>query len=176
MQWKDFQLGDELYSLSHLHPFTFKVVVPASEKMPERSYDLNVIFSLHCFTRSCREDEELPPDLAYSDNRETRIFDIDRYQLSMELPGIVRGLAERKCYHDKHGNFYVFEIRDGDGSIKYYSVFFSVTKSGKKSGLNLFISTAHLRPEPPYAKAKKPIRFRIILHNVAVGKPIARPR
>lgn len=176
MEWKDFQLGDELCSLVHLHPFAFEVVVPAAKDKPERRYVLNVIFSLHCFTRGCREGEDIAPNLAYGDNRETRIFDVERYRLSRQLPDIVRGLAERKCYHDKHGNFYVFESQDADGVKKYYSVFFSLSKAGKKTGLNLFITTAHLRDEPPYAKDKKPIRFRVILHNISTGKPVNRPK
>lgn len=175
MEWKDFQFGDELYSLGHLHPFTFEVVVPADKDKPERRYVLNVIFSLHCFTRGRREGEEIPPDLAYGDNRETRIFDVDRHRLSRQLPGIVRGLAERKCYHDRHGNFYVFEIEESDGVKQFYSVFFTLSKSGKEPGLTLYVASAHSRPEPPYVKNKKSIRFRIILHNVAAGRAVKPP-
>ena len=172
MRWKEFRRNETVYTLEHLHPFTFDVIVPAKADKPERSYQLNVEFSLHCFTRGAAAAEEIPADLAYQDNRETRIFDFDRYARSKELPDIIRSLDERKCFHDRHGNFYVFEIIEEDGSRRYYSVFFKLSNAGKKIGLNLFISSAHDRDEPPYRKNPKPIRFHVLVHNIWAGKVI----
>lgn len=172
MYWADFEHGGVNYSLRHLHPCGFDLIIPAQGLNPERSYRLNVIFSLHCFTRGAREGEIIPPDWAYRDSRETRIFDLERYRSSFDLPRIVTSLSEAKCFHDKHGNFYVFETVDTNGVKQYYSVFFTLSRAGGKMGLNLFISSAHLRAKPPYAHSLKPIRFRVLVHNTWMGKAI----
>lgn len=172
MQWNDFTHQGAVYKLDHLHPFWFDLVVPEKDGKPVRFYRLNVVFSLHCFSRAAKEDEAIPADLAYSDSRETRIFDFDRHRQSALLPAIVRAMGERPCFHDKHGNFYVFEVVEEDGTKRYYSVFFTLSKAGKKQGLNLYISSAHMRDERPYAHSVKPIRFRVLVHNTWTGKGV----
>ncbi|WP_313587679.1 hypothetical protein [Aquidulcibacter sp.] len=166
MNWRPFALGGKVFDLSHLDEFAFDLIVPAKQDKPEQVYRLNVTFSIHCFTRSARKDEAIEPTLAYSDSRETRIFDFERYQQSKRLREIVESLMDRKCHHDQHGNFYVFEVEDAAGVKSYYSVFFTVSKAGRKAGLNLYVTTAHLRSQPPYAKNVKPVRFSVIVHNV----------
>lgn len=79
-------LSGGVYSLDHLHYFSFDLLVPAKDGKPERSYRLNITFSLHCFSRSPRPGEAIPADLAYSDSRETRIFCVDRYRQSQICP------------------------------------------------------------------------------------------
>lgn len=170
MKWRAFQRNGEIFDLSHLDGFAYDLVVPAKGTKPQQVYRLNVTFSIHCFTRGAKKDEAIEPDLAYSDNRETRIFDFDRYEESKRLRGIVESFAERKCYHDKHGNYYVFEVEDEAGVRSYYSVFFTVSKAGKKAGLNLFVTTAHIRLQPPGGKNVKPVRFSVIVHNIWTSK------
>lgn len=172
MRWVNFRHAGKLYSLAHLHPFSFDVKLEATGPSPERNYRIHVEFSLHCFTRGPKRGELVPENLAYRDSRETRIFDFLRHEHSQLLPDIIRGLAERKCFHDKHGNFYVFEIIDENNTKSYYSVFFTLSKKGKGEGLTLFVSSAHMRPERPYAKNTKPVRFRVIVHNTWTGKAL----
>ena len=172
MQWQEFSYQGNVYNLDHLHPFSFDLVVPAQGDKPALSYRINVIFSLHCFTRDSQKGEAIPAELAYSDDRETRIFDFDRHRQSATLPQIVQSLADRPCYHDRHGNFYVIEVVDQDGTKRFYSVFFTLTKAGKKAGLNLFISTAHVRDERPYARSLKPIKFRVLVYNTWTNKGV----
>ncbi|PCI34337.1 MAG: hypothetical protein COB54_00665 [Alphaproteobacteria bacterium] len=170
MKWQPITISEQEYNLDHLHPFEYNLTVPAQGHKPERKYRLNVIFSLHCFTRGQKDEEVIPAEYKYSDTRETRIFDIERYNLSIKLPDIVRSLSDMKCYHDRHNNFYVVELIDELGHITYYSIFFKLSKAGKKKGLNLFVSSAYARDEMPYAKNLKPIRFRIMVHNVHTGQ------
>lgn len=172
MKWKAFTHEKTVYDFGHLDPFEYDLVVPEKDDKPEQRYRLNVTFSMHCFTRDARKGEQIPAELAYSDSRETRFFEFDRYEQSKGLAKIVRTLGERKCHHDKHGNFYVFEVVDADGRKQYYSVFFTLSKAGKKAGLNLYITTAHMRPAQPYAKNVKPVRFSVIVHNIWTGKGV----
>ncbi len=170
MNWKPFELGGQVFYLGHLDGFAYDLIVPAKDGKPAQSYRLNVTFSIHCFTRGAKQGEDIAAELAYSDSRETRIFDPERYEQSKRLPEIVKTLGERKCHHDKHGNYYVFEVEDEEGVKRYYSVFFTVSKAGKKAGLNLYVTTAHMRPQPPYTKSVKPVRFSVIVHNIWTGK------
>lgn len=172
MQWRDFHHDGTAYPLNHLHPFSFDFVVAAKDGKPEQVYHLNVEFSLHCFTRKAVASETIAPELAYSDNRETRIFDFARYQDSQQLPDLIRSLPERPCFHDRHGNYYVFEVHQSDRSVQYYSVFFTLSKASRKPGLNLYISSAHMRDEKPYASELKSIRFRVLVHNKWHNKPV----
>lgn len=172
MHWRDFQHGGITYTLNHLHPFTFDLTIAAKDGKPEQVYHLHVVFSLHCFTRKAIPGEVITPYLAYSDNRETRIFDFARYQDSHMLPDLIRSLPERPCFHDSHGNYYVFEVHQTDGTVQYYSVFFTLSKASRKAGLNLYISSAHMRPQRPYAHRIKPIRFRVLVHNTWRNKPV----
>ena len=73
MQWRDFKYGESEYSLSHVHPFEWEFTAPAAAKRPERTYHLQVTFSMHTFTRGLKSDEHVP-DLLYRDNREVRAF------------------------------------------------------------------------------------------------------
>ncbi|MEN9874552.1 MAG: hypothetical protein RL186_1449, partial [Pseudomonadota bacterium] len=172
MNWKPFEQNGRHYDLSHLDGFSYDLIVPSKADKPERKYRLNVSFSIHCFTRGAKKGEAIEPDLAYSDSRETRIFDPERYEQSKSLREIVGSLENRKCFHDTHGNFFVFQIEFANGQKAYYSVFFTLSKAGKKSGLNLYVTTAHLRHQPPYSKSMKPVRFSVIVHNIWVGKAV----
>ncbi len=58
------------------------MVQEAKDKQPERTYQLDVIFSLHCFSRKRLKSEAVDENLLYSDDRETRIFCFDRHELS----------------------------------------------------------------------------------------------
>lgn len=172
MKWNAFQHRGKTYDLSHLDGFQETYVVAAKGEKPEQTYLLNVIFSLHCFTRGPKKDEVIPRELAYRDSRETRIFDFERYEESFRLPDIIRALGEKKCFHDPHGNFYIVEVTARDGTKKFYSVFFTLSKAGKKKGLNLFISSAHVRDELPYDRNPKPIKFSVLVYNKWTGKAV----
>ena len=175
MKWQAITIQGRNYNLDHLHPFAYDFVVPAKGDKPERKYHINVIFSLHCFTRGRQSGEVIPAGYSYKDNRETRIFDLARYEKSFDLPGIVTSLSRRKCFHDPHDKFYVVEFINDQGQKKYYAVFFELSKAGKKKGLNLYISSAYVRDDMPYGRNLKPIRFDILVHNIHTGKRIRRP-
>ncbi len=93
--WHPFLVGEATYDLSHLHPRRIEFVQPAKGDVPERSYQVQLIYGLHCFTRSPAQDEAVDPAWHYGDSRETRIFCPRRYAMSRLLPGIVEGLAAR---------------------------------------------------------------------------------
>lgn len=171
--WKAFTLGQRTYDLSHLHPSTQTLHIPAKGTAPERHLALAISYSLHCFTRRLKEDEQVADEYWYSDDREQRIFDEFRWHLSQHLPAIIDTLPERKCLHTGREEFVTVQVLHEDRELEY-AVFFTVTK-GKKSGadLNVFINSAHERIEP--LKYTKPIRFQFIALNRFLNKPIKPP-
>ncbi|MGH7813041.1 MAG: hypothetical protein ACREQI_03455 [Candidatus Binataceae bacterium] len=167
------------YDLSHLDPFTFDFVVPERGGRPLRTYEIDVQFSWHCFTRGIVAGENFPRAMACARGRETRLFDERRYRLSKRLPAIIRDIGSRKCFHTGKGNFFTVEFIDQDGNRVEYDIFFKVSRRGKAGKLTLVVESAYARdnriplgrPRPP-----RPIRFSVIVYNTATGKPIKQPK
>lgn len=173
--WKAFAHEDKNYDLTHLHPRVVQFRQPAKDGKPERIYDVNVAFGLHCFTRGLKPDEAMPENLAYSDSRETRVFDFGRFEYSKLLNEIVDALHESSCFHTAHGTFLtVRRLNPTTQTLADYEVYFTASRSGKKpASVNLFIQSAYIRDQehknPP---KKKKIGFLVILHNVLAKIPI----
>ena len=178
MRWKPFEYQGKVYDLAHLYPVPMRYEQPAKEDKATRVYKVDVQFSLHCFTRGAKVDERPEAALLYSDNRETRIFDFQRYELSKRLPEIVACLMERKCYHSGKGNFFTIDIIDEqDGSITEYDIFFAASCSSKKGVITLFVQSAYVRDEEHGSNRPQGNRigFHVILFNTLNKKPIKLP-
>lgn len=177
--WAPFQYGEATYDLSHLHPRQVVFRQAAADGRPEREYVVQVIFGLHCFTRNPKDGEPAPePALWYSDSRESRIFDFGRYELSKQLPGVIDQLLERKCYHSGKGNFFVVELVTVDGQKAEYEIYFDASRASVKGVVNLYVQSAYVRDQKHAGNRpkRKPIRFQIILFNIANGRPISIPK
>lgn len=169
MQWRAFVHKGTTYDLSHLSSKICTFVQSAQKDKPARSYRVEVDFGLHCFTRDIEEGETSDPILMYSDARETRIFDFERYELSKLLPDLVDSLPCRKCFHTEKGNFFTIEINGEERAL--YHVFFEASRTGAKETLRLFVQSAYLRD---WLK-RKPIGFFVVLFNVQNNREIKVP-
>ncbi len=150
---------------------------PAKGSNPPRGYRVEVIFSLHCFTRGM-ENETPATALLYSDSRETRIFDFGRYELSQRLPGIIANLMTCKCFHTGRGNFFTIEILHDQGARVDYEIYFTASKSSKAGIVNLYVQSAYAR-DPSHRGNRprmKPISFPVILYNTLNKIPIVAPK
>ena len=170
--WEAFKHQGIEYDLSHLHPSRIQYVQPKKADQPERTYTVEVCFSLHCFSKKLEPTAD--PLLNYGDARETRTFDINRYGLSKQLPQIIQGLNLKKCMHTGKGNFFVIEVTTPNGVREDYEVYFEVERSTTKGVVRLFVQSAYVRDQghcnrPP---STKPISLFVILHNKLAGKPI----
>ena len=81
IQWKPFEFQGVIYDLTHLYPKSVVYRQAASGDKSEREYRVEVIFSMHCFTRGKKDGEKTDHALLYRDSRECRVFDFRRYQL-----------------------------------------------------------------------------------------------
>ena len=171
MQWKDFNYGGQVYDLSHLHPRVFRFARPAEGAHAAEVFDVEVRFTLHCFSRGPRDGEAFDPLLIYPDDYEARIFDFRRYEMSKRLPEIIQGLPARKPRHNKsRGNYFSVELVAENGDTVEYDIFFKVRKPAK-GRLEMIVETAFVR-DPGYGSTRpdsKPVRFWIILHNTRHG-------
>jgi hypothetical protein len=166
--WWPHQQGSEVYDLSHLHPFYLTIASPAKEDKPEIKYECIVQFAIHCFTSDpCKSK---PEDHHYSDSRETRLFCVDRYLLSYQLPDIVKGI--KKGLNTKTGKFIVIKVRDHDGVEINYKLAFTMSRSSKEKGkLNFFINSAYRLTTGSLEKNKKPMALHIIAYKTLHRKP-----
>jgi hypothetical protein len=179
VKWRAFRYGQDTYDLGHLHPKTITYVQEAKGDKPERTYTVEVVFSLHCFTRGFKDGEVPNPALCYSDDRETRVFDFQRYQLSQHLPAFVEDLPKRKCYHSGKGNFFTIElVNEQTGCQVEYEIYFAASRASKKGAINLFVQSAYVRDVQHQANRprRKSIRFHIILFNVLNNIEIKIPK
>jgi hypothetical protein len=178
MQWTPFQFCGKVYDLAHLHPRSVTYEQPSKGNAPARVYRVDVIFGLHCFTRGRGQNVPYEKSLLYKDDREIRVFDFLRYELSKRLPEIIEGLAQRKCYHTGKGNFFSIEIVRENGEVLEYDFFFVASRSSRKGKINLFVQSAYLR-DANYASnrpERRPIGFFVILFNTLNNKPIQTPK
>ena len=134
IEWTPFTYEGAGYDLSHLHPFVHTFQQAEQVGKPARSYPVQVIFGLHCFTRGAQGNEDLKGPLGYADSRETRIFDFGRYTLSRQLPEIVRALPTSPCYHTSHGNFFTVRLLNpATGQEDTYEMYFTASRSSSKA-------------------------------------------
>ncbi len=133
---------------------------------PAQTYRIRIIYSLHCFTVMYQNSND--PALNYSDNRETRTFSYERYQLSFQLPKIIKTLEQGFVYHTGKRNF----LRIDNANGEQLEVFFTVQKSKESElDLQLYVQSAYVRTKGNSPKAGK-IRFAIVAYNTLNNKPI----
>lgn len=172
MKWPPFKHDSKTYDLTHLHPCTLKFERPAEGNRAAEVYTVDVVFTLHCFSREPKEAENSDASLIYPDSHEKRLFDFRRYELSKLLPSIIQALPAKKAHHGNRSNFFSVEIITENGTTVEYDIFFKMKKVSK-GRLEMLVQTAFVR-DPAHESTRpdgKPIRFWIILYNTLNNKP-----
>ena len=178
MQWKPFEYQGKIFDLTHVHPFEWEYTEPATDSRPERTYRMIVQFSMHTFTHGIEHGDDATAEMIYRDEENTteeRAFDFLRYELSRQLPTIIRGLGKRACYHTNHGNFFTIEATAPSGIAGEYEVYFQLSRAKGKGGwMHLYIQSAYVRDKThgTTQPQRRKIRFQVIAHNVLQGKAI----
>jgi hypothetical protein len=158
--------------LTALHPFQQPFTLAATGKYPERTLDLYFGFSLHTFTHRIMANDDLLDN--YSDNRETRAFDYERYQWSFKLPRMARELGSRPCYFARSTadllNYVTLELDEGSR----YAAFFDLKRwheKGKDAVLIVFESAYVLEADKVHP-GKGSISFSALLgHTIRGTRP-----
>jgi hypothetical protein len=110
----------------------------------------------------------------YHAPKESRPFNLERYQLSKQLPDIIKALGEQTTLviHAKRENYAAVKVLDSQGVEVYYFVAFTVFREKKK--FRLHVMSAY----PKYdgiGKIQK-VKFLTIAHNLSKGKNLPTPK
>lgn len=170
--WPHKDKSNKHYSLSHLHPFRFEIELPQKGELSATVVYLQVGFAMHCFTRAVTSADA--PEELYSDERETRAFDLERYELSKQLPQIVRSLQGRPCAFAKQNNYVTIDLKAEGGKSRRYGVFFNVRRRQDVADtVQLIVQSAYPLDKDKPDPAKGRIRFNVLLGHALRG---TRPR
>ena len=171
--WKNFILNGDIYDLSHLNAHWVEYLDQRDEENPI-TYKFIVTYGLHCFTKDSDDlSSEESQLLMYSAPRESRQFNFERYQLSKQLPSIIKSLGDKETLvcHAGYGNFATVKILDSNGIEVDYYVVFAVFKEVKK--LRLHVQSAYPKYES-IGKVKK-VGFFVIAKNLLNNKKLPKP-
>lgn len=138
--WSPLVVAGKPVSLEHLEPFEFSVI----PKGLQVSATISVRFHDHCFTETFDPARHDTPILsAQASRHEQRAFDPVRYQLSHQLPGLIRGLDGKRIASTNQDNLVRFEQEQGGD----YGVFFTLRRESPKR-CGLFVVSAYLLDRP----------------------------
>jgi hypothetical protein len=171
--WKNFILNGDIYDLSHLNAHWVEYLDQRDEENPI-TYKFIVTYGLHCFTKDSDDiSSEESQLLMYSAPRESRQFNFERYQLSKQLPSIIKSLGDKETLvcHAGYGNFATVKILDSNGIEVDYYVVFAVFKEVKK--LRLHVLSAYPKYEG-IGKVKK-VGFFVVAKNLLNNKKLPKP-
>ena len=171
--WKNFILNGDIYDLSHLNAHWVEYLDQRDEEN-QITYKFIVTYGLHCFTKDSDDlSSEESQLLMYSAPRESRQFNFERYQLSKQLPSIIKSLGDKETLvcHAGYGNFATVKILDSNGIEVDYYVVFAVFKEVKK--LRLHVLSAYPKYEV-LGKVKK-VGFFVIAKNLLNNKKLPKP-
>jgi hypothetical protein len=174
IRWKPHvRSNGEICALSHLHPFRFNLAFAAGQHRPARVIGIRVGFTCHAFT--CAVANAGPAPELYSDNRETRAFDSERYEWSHRLKEIIKGLEARKCYVARREHFVTLEM-DGIPAGYEYRVFFTVRRQDANT-VDLIVQSAYVgrKESAPRGQGRKPMGFSVIVSKVLLKQPVEPP-
>jgi len=175
IRWRPHVSADgRTHSLAHLHPFRFTCEVRIANGSA-RTITINVGFALHVFTSEF--SNAAPETEEYRDDREYRTFDHERYNASLHLAALVRGIEKRKRFFAKNDNFFTVEMAHAPADHEY-RVFFNVRRDKTNAdSVTLIVQSAYFgrRQLSPKGARRKQVRFRVILLNALLGKPLREP-
>jgi len=170
--WRNFTLDGKEYDLSHLNAHWVEYL-DQRDKTRQTTYRFIVTYSSHCFTKNMgdilSEQERL---LTYHAPRESRPFNIERYELSRHLPTIIKSLGNKATLvcHAGYSKYAVVKVLNSRGCEVNYFVPFAVFRESKK--FRLHVQSAYPREE--LGKIRK-VGFFVIAKNLLQNKKLPRP-
>jgi hypothetical protein len=163
----------QVYSLAHLHPHRLTLRFAARSDYLARDVEIRVGYSSHPFTKKCADGET--PQAAYSKSYDQRIFCLERYRLSLQLPKIIENIETRRCYATRFRNYFIVETFDLLPANTEYRVFFN-TKKAEPDAMRLFVESAYAGApsKSPHGRWHKSLLFRALV-NKTLGLEKANP-
>lgn len=172
--WRNFTLNSEIYDLSHLNAHSVEYL-DNRDTNKLITYKFIVTYGLHCFTKESEDiTEEESQLLMYKGPRESRSFNLERYDLSKQLPEIIKALGQSATLvcHAGYGNYAIVKVVDSKGVKVDYFVVFKVFRETKR--LRLHVTSAYPQSEGVQEKRKK-VNFFVIAKNLLNNKKLPKP-
>ncbi len=169
-RWRPHESEDRVYDLSHVHPFRYSLTLAAMPNHPAREVEVRVGFSAHTFTVGCQPPEVAHPH--YSRPQDPRKFCPVRYELSRQLPDIMRNLEQRKCFFTNYKNYFVVEMPDALPRGLEYWVFFDVRHAGERGAVLIFVESAYAgdATKTPYRSRREKVGFKVLVNKALQGE------
>jgi len=172
-QWRNFILDGMVYDLSHLDAQWVEYLDTRNPDKP-MTYRFIVTYGLHCFTKEVEGmSREESQRLMYNAPRESRPFNFERYELSKNLPNIIKSLGNKETLvcHAGYNDYAVVKVLNSNGCEVDYFVPFAVFRESKK--LRLHIKSAYPKYEG-LGKIQK-VNFFAIAKNLLHNKKLPQP-
>lgn len=151
--WGDRRISGVETSFDHLRPFDMQLVRAARRDLPEMRID--VVFDCHVVTEGhdeARHDFEVDSPHVWLDaGNRLRVFHSLRFQLSKDLPTLIRGLLDgkTKCYGTTRKNYMVWKPQGAGLDGSHYQVFFDMYRTnGPMPRLMMYVQSAYLKDRP----------------------------
>jgi hypothetical protein len=148
-------IDGEPVALNHLAPLERKVLLELRGQI-KKLVPVEFHFSCHCYSRGLREGETAPAGQAVPDGSvhkpRPRVFDQERYRLSLALPALIDALitANGLVTKSRQENFYrvdtVTTLRDGAAAQVSYFIFMHARKMAEPNRpkrLRVFVESAY---------------------------------
>lgn len=159
--WTPVLWNKKTYDLSHLHSQQIEYI-QSTEGKPDLNYKFIVTYSCHCFAK---EDESTTTDTPIIRARkENRPFNIERYELSKQLPDIIANLGQNDipCFIAGYGSYLSVQLKSQSGELYNYHVVFKTFREKRK--LRLHVESAYPVKEDQTGKRRK-IGFFVIAYK-----------
>jgi len=173
----DLTIDENTYKFDHLDPFVMLI----KSDMAKKTLRVQFRFTNHCFTE--KHDPLTHPEgwpVLHDINGIERTFCPIRYRLSLELPDILKKLADpqTKVFQTaaKRNWAYSLKIEDPEGP---FHIFFEIKKTSPKDkayqDINIVIESAyHETTKPPMLLGD--VGFVLLCGRAYCGKPLATRR
>lgn len=166
-EWQPFVVGTDYFDLSHLDAHLTTFTHPTRDEV----YRLHFTYSHHVFTSKLETMHSVDDRLIYPYRPDPRVFNLERYQLSLYLPEIITNLPKQFLYHGGYSRYCSCRITTDNGDSIYYQVVYRVWRGHGK--LRFHIESAYPLGDKP--KGVKKIDFWVICHNFLRGKKLPAP-
>jgi hypothetical protein len=150
-------------SIAHLAP----IIVPCPCPDIGRDIAIAVDFLGHCYTKAfdgaVHGKNEI---LFYDGGSRPRVFCPDRYQLSFQLPDLLRTLPGKKVFQTTVNRNYLYAVTlPVEGVI--YEIYFMLKRDDEECDLRLIVESAY-PVAAPSAMRKRPnqIRFNVLAYKI----------
>ena len=172
------EIDGKNFDFFHLEPIKLLVESASANK----TLIAHVTFSNHCFSRCISNGECLEDFVCIPSKYKTRVFCETRYNLSIQLPEIIKGLNNPsvKVYQTASRRNWTHSIAIENPLGKYH-VFFEVRNASgeekRTQDLNIFVESAYPQdPDKPEPQLLGRMKFGMLCSNTYLGKKLSTRR